>query len=179
MATIKLKVGKNNGLKTIAKFNEFEIKGEFDKWTTNPDHFVSEVPLELIKGNTNNYFNLFHANYCNKNGDNIYDVLEIHVAKVYKPLQESYNFIYKVKKPKVEFSLDPKDSKAKVQVNVIYYDIDKRCPSDKFLHLCGKKTKTGVPFLSEKDCPPKGLVAFDGVPTQPDTKKGNILQGGN
>ena len=167
---VKLKVGKFNGTKIIAEFTEFKIKGEFNDWSTNPDHYVLKVPLNLEK-TSNNYYNVFHANYC----ENV-NSFEIHVAIVNNLNEESKSYPYVVSKQKQHFNLDPKVPKSKVKVSILLYDLHERCPGDKLIYICGDKKGKEIDHhpLKDKPCPPQ--IKFR-VPPTPEQKDGNILIG--
>ncbi|GAB1857303.1 hypothetical protein MHTCC0001_21390 [Flavobacteriaceae bacterium MHTCC 0001] len=177
MAIKKLKINDINNDVLLVAYRHFKIFGNFNDWSTNKQNYLIKARLYLKDGNTNRFHNLFHANYWNRLND--IDILQIHVAKVYLENEEGdHQLKYKVKNADVDFNLDPDDPNAKVEIQLLVYDLDERC-EDKYLHLEGIKTNTLVKPLKPYDCSEevkKVRFKTETVLT-PETSNGNILQG--
>ena len=173
MKIIKLKIDSINNSKTLVEYRHFNISGNFNDWSKKKNYLL-KTRLFLEENNTGDYYNLFHANYCDEGNNGL---LEIHVAKVYLKKEENNQLIYTVEKPNKYFFLEPKNKNATVEIKLLVYDLNERCPEDKNIYICGTRTNIEVPPFKGYDCPEKTKDFIKRIPTQPETKKGNILQG--
>lgn len=177
MSKLKLNVNETNGFQPLINLEgRFEIIGEFNNWVD--EHFVTKVPIKLIQStNSDHYYNIFHANYCENHTDNI-DHLQIHVAVMPDENNNNDQLVYEVEKPSEYFNLNPKDSNALVEVEILIYDLDERCPEDKQIYMCKEYSDFDEHPLKDELCKKREKALIGGVEIQPETKKGAIIIGG-
>lgn len=158
--------GSSNPGIVLAAYDNTSLIADFSSWYQT--HWVTTVPITLVKSPADpNKYNVFHANICKKNSEEIF---EVHVAVV--DFNENLNYTYINPNVGAEFSLE--GNVKEIPVKVLIYDINQR-PEDQFLVKCGQRTSFPTPTF--------GFTALEfnalerGIPPQPEVKNGNILVG--
>ena len=151
----------------------FDSKGTFYNWDAN--YHPQTIEIDLINPIKTKFFRITKCNFCIEKR-----VFEIHVECVRKNNQK-LDFTY-TNAVSESFDLPPKSEDKCVTVNFLIYNSDPCLPEEHYI-ICGNKgSKLAFPKSKPgDDCEDENLskkYTFNGGP-QPETKKGNILQGGN
>lgn len=151
----------------------FDSKGTFFDWDSN--YHPQTIEIDLINPINTKYFRITKCNFCRERR-----IFEIHVECV-RQSEQKLDYTYK-NAVSEGFDLPPKDDNKCVTVNFLIYNSDP-CVPEQYYIICGNQGSGLVYPKTEvgDDCEDENLSddhSFIGGP-QPETKKGNILQGGN